>query len=205
MAERTGVGRRRSHRAKRTSIFLEVPVSSGGRQQRDLISVRASDGLWSPSGWLDRSRIIWTRHSAEGENFCRRNALRSWYSIASSPFASSQVDICGKIVSGMAARTWSAWVWEDFTLRRRNCTSARRNHIAASTVENVGSLKCRTPAGEALIVVAWCREPVGAAGTSSVGAAGTSPVGAVGTSSVGMAKAKASNSGVTNVTTVDLL
>ena len=105
MAEWTGVGRRRSHRANRTSILAEVPVLSGGRQQRDLISVRASDGLRSPSGGLDRSRIIWTRHSAEGENFCRRNALRSWYSIASSPFALSQVDICVKIVSGMAART----------------------------------------------------------------------------------------------------
>ena len=79
MAERTGVGRRRSHRANRTLTFAEVPVSSGGRQQRDLISLRASDGLWSLSGWLDRSRIIWTRRSAEGENFCRRNALRSWY------------------------------------------------------------------------------------------------------------------------------
>ena len=44
-------------------------------------------------------------------------------------------------------------------------------------------------------MVARCREPVGAAGTSSVGAARTS--------SVGMAKA--SNSGVTNVTAVDLL
>ena len=105
VVEWTGVGRRRSHRANRTSIFAEVPVSSGGRQQRNLISVRASDGLWSPSGWLDRSRIIWTRCSIEGENFCRRNALRSWYSIASLPFASSQVDICVKIVSGMAART----------------------------------------------------------------------------------------------------
>ena len=50
---------------------------------------------------------------------------------------------------------------------------------------------------EALVVVARCRELVGAAGTSSVEAAGTS--------SVGMAKAKASNSGVTNVTTVGLL
>ena len=77
MAERTGVGRRRSHRAKRTSIFAEVPASSGGRRQIDLISVRASDGLWSPNGWLDRSRIIWMCRSAEGENFCRRNALRS--------------------------------------------------------------------------------------------------------------------------------
>ena len=111
MVEQTGVERRRSHRAKRTSIFAEVPVSSGGRRQRDLISVRVSDGLWSPRGWLDRSRINWTRRSAEGENFCRRNALRSWYSIVSLPFASSQEDIRGKIVSGMAARTWSAWVW----------------------------------------------------------------------------------------------
>ena len=184
MAERTGVGRCRNHRADRTSIFAEVLVSSGGRQQRDLISVRASDALWSPSGWLNRSRIIWMRRSAEGENFCRRNALRSWYSIASLPFVSSQVDIFGKIVSGMAARTWS---WEDLTLRRRNCTLARQNHTAASSVENVGSLKCRTPAGEALVVVARCREPVGAARTSSVG------------------MAKASNSGVTNVTTADLL
>ena len=57
---------------------------------------------------------------------------------------------------------------------------ARRNHTAASTVENVGSLKCRTPAGAALVVVAMCRAPV------------ASSVGAMGTSSVGMAKAKAS-------------
>ena len=98
------MGRRRSHRAKRTSIFAEVPVLSGGKRQRDLISVRASDGLWSLSGWLDRSRIIWMSRSAERENFCRRNALRSWYSIASSPFASSHVDICGKIVSWMEER-----------------------------------------------------------------------------------------------------
>ena len=53
-------------------------------------------------------------------------------------------------------------------------------------------------------MVARCREPVGAAGTSLVGAAGTSSVGA-GTSAVGMAKAKASNSRVTNATAVDLL
>ena len=105
MAERTGVGRHRSHRAKRTSIFAEVQVSSGERRQRDLISVRASESLCSLSGWLDRLRIIWMHRSAEGENFCRRNALGSWYSIASSPFVSSQVDICGKIVSGMEART----------------------------------------------------------------------------------------------------
>ena len=105
MAERTGVGRRRSHRAKRLTIFAEVPVSSGGGWQRDLILVRASDGLWSPSGWLDRSRIIWMCRSAEGENFCRRNAWRCLYSIALSPFMLSQVDICVKIVSGMAART----------------------------------------------------------------------------------------------------
>ena len=98
------MGRRRSHRAKRTSIFAEVPVLSGGRRQRNLISVRVSDGLRSLSGWLDRSNIIWMRRTAEGENFCRRNALRSWYSIASSPFVLSQVDICGKIVSGMEAR-----------------------------------------------------------------------------------------------------
>ena len=38
MAERTGVERRRSHRANRTLIFAEVPVSLGGRRQRDLIS-----------------------------------------------------------------------------------------------------------------------------------------------------------------------
>ena len=43
------------------------------------------------------------------------------------------------------------------------------NHIATSTVENVGSLKCRAPAGEALVVMARCSELVGAAGTSSVG------------------------------------
>ena len=45
------------------------------------------------------------RRSAEGENFCTRNALRSWYSLTSLPFASSQVDICGKSLSGMAERT----------------------------------------------------------------------------------------------------
>ena len=65
MTERTGGGRRRSHRANRMSIFVEVPVSSGGRRQRDLISVRVSVGLWSPSGWLNKLRIIWTRRSAE--------------------------------------------------------------------------------------------------------------------------------------------
>ena len=52
MAEWTGVGRRRSHRANRTSIFAEVPVSSGGRRQRDLISVR-------PFGWsLVSERLV---------------------------------------------------------------------------------------------------------------------------------------------------
>ena len=61
-----------------------------------------------------------------------------------------------------------------------------------STVENVGSLKCRTPAGEALVVVVMCKALV----TSSVEAAGTS--------SVGMAKVKASKSEVTNVTAVYL-
>ena len=166
--------------------------------------MRASDGLWSPSGWLDRSRIIWTRHSAEGENFCRRNALRSWYSIASSPFASRQVDICGKIVSGMVARTWSAWVWKEPYFPKAELYFGAINHIAASTIKNVVSLKCRRPSGEALVVVAWCREPVGAAGSLSLGAAGTSSAGAAGTSSAGMAKARASNSGVINVTTVDL-
>ena len=43
---------------------------------------------------------------ADGENFFRRKVLRSSYSIASSPLELSQVDICGKRVSGMAARTW---------------------------------------------------------------------------------------------------
>ena len=46
-------------------------------------------------------------------------------------------------------------------------------------------------------MVERCRELVGEAGTSLVGATGTS--------SAGMVKVKASNSGVTNVTTVDLL
>ena len=108
MAARTGSGRRRNQRAKRMSIFAKAPAASGGRRQRDLISVRASDERWSPSGWLDKSRIIWTFLSADGENFFRRNALRSWYSIMLLPFPSRQVDICGKSVSEMAARTWSA-------------------------------------------------------------------------------------------------
>ena len=154
IAARTGSGRCRNQRAKRTSILAEAPAASGGRRQRDLISVRASYGRWSPSSWFDKSRIIWTLLSVDGENFFSRNALRSWYSIASSPFASSQEDICGKSVSGMAARTWSAWVREDIAFFSLNWTSARRNHMAASTVENVVSLKWKAPAGEAVAVEA---------------------------------------------------
>ena len=44
IAVRTGGGRHRNQRARRMSIFLLLPAASGGRQQRDLISVRASDG-----------------------------------------------------------------------------------------------------------------------------------------------------------------
>ena len=43
MAAQTGSGRRRNHRARRMSIFLLVQAASGGKQLRDLISVRASD------------------------------------------------------------------------------------------------------------------------------------------------------------------
>ena len=43
MVARTGSGRRRNQRTRRMSIFLLLPVASGGRRQRDLISVRASD------------------------------------------------------------------------------------------------------------------------------------------------------------------
>ena len=39
VAARTG-----NQRAKKMSIFLLLPVVSGGRRQRDLILVRASDG-----------------------------------------------------------------------------------------------------------------------------------------------------------------
>ena len=99
-AARTGAGRCHNQIAKRTSILPEVPAASGGRRQRDLILVWALDGHW-----FDKSRIIWTLLLVDGDNFFSRNILRSWYSIALSPFASSQVDICMKIVSGMAART----------------------------------------------------------------------------------------------------
>ena len=121
MAALTGSGRRRNHRAKRTSMLAEAPAASGGRRHRDLISVRASDGRWSESGWLDKSRIIWTLFLADGENFFKRNSLRSLYSIAALPFASSQADICGNSVSGIAARTWSAWVRDD-VIFNLNCT-----------------------------------------------------------------------------------
>ena len=89
MVARTVSGRRHNQRAKRTSNLAEAPTASGRRRQRDLISVRASDGRWCPSGWFNKSRIIWTLLSADGENFFSRNSLRSWYSIALSPFASS--------------------------------------------------------------------------------------------------------------------
>ena len=138
---RTGSGRRRNQRAKRTLMLVEAPAASGGRQHRDIITIRASDGCWSPGGWLDKSRIIWTLSLADGENFFRRNILRSLYLTASSPFASSQADICGKSVSGMAARMWSAWVQDDIIFVNLNWTSARRNHMAASMVENVRSLR----------------------------------------------------------------
>ena len=189
MAEWTGVGRCCSHRVKRKLIFAEVPVSSGGRRQRDLISVRASDGFWSLSSWLDRSRIIWTLRSAEGENFCRRNALRS--------SRQAKRTFVGRLCLGWRRGCDQPWYGSNSLSEGGIVLRPRRNHIAAHTVENVGSLKCRTLAGEVLVVVARCREPVVASGTSSVGAAGTS--------SSGMAKAKASNSGVANVTTVDLL
>ena len=74
---RTGSGRRRNQTAKRTSMLVEAPAASGGRQHRDLILVRASDGRLSLSGWLDKSRIIWTLFSVDGENFFRKNILRS--------------------------------------------------------------------------------------------------------------------------------
>ena len=173
MAARSGSGRHHNQRAKRTSILAETPAALGRMRQRDLISVRASDGRRSLSGWFDKSRIIWTLLSADGENFFSRNALRSWYSIASSSFVSRQVDVCGMSVSGMAARTWSVWVREDVTFFSLNWTSARPNHMAASMVENVGSLKQKAPAGEAV---------------------------AVESASAGMAKARESNSRVTNVT-----
>ena len=149
---RRGSGRHRNQRAKRTSILAESPAASEGRRHRDLISVTASGGRWSPSGWFDKLKIIWTLLSADGENFFSRNALRFWCSTASSPFASSQVDICEKCVPGMEARTWSAWVQDDITFFSRNWTSARLNHMAASTMENVGSLKWKAPVGGAVAV-----------------------------------------------------
>ena len=44
MAAWTGSGKRHNQRARRMSIFLLLSVASGGRRQRDLISVRALDG-----------------------------------------------------------------------------------------------------------------------------------------------------------------
>ena len=131
IAAHKGSGRHRNHRAKRTSMLAEAPAASGGRQHSDLISVRASNGRWSLCGWLDKSRIIWTLFSADGENFFRRNSLRSLYSTASLPFASSQADICGNSVSGMAARMWSAWARDDVIFFNLNWTSARQNYMAA--------------------------------------------------------------------------
>ena len=122
-------------------MLVEAPAASVGRQHRDLILVRASDGRLSLSGWLDKSRIIWTFFSADGENFFRKNILRSCNSAASSPFATSQADICGKSVSAISARTWLAWVRDDAIFFNLNWTSARRNHMVASTMENVGSLR----------------------------------------------------------------
>ena len=41
----------------------------------------------------------------------------------------------------MAARTWSAWVRDDIIFFNLNWASARRNHMVALMVENVGSLR----------------------------------------------------------------
>ena len=141
MATHTGSGSRHNQRAKRTPMLEEAPAASGGRRHRDLILARASDGRWSPSGWLDKSSIIWTLFSADGENLFRRNSMRSLYLTALSPFVSSQADICGNSVPGMAARMWSAWVRDDVIFFNLNWTSALKNHMMASTVENVGSLR----------------------------------------------------------------
>lgn len=89
-------------------------------------------------------RIDFTRCSGVNENFFRRYALRSSYLTALVPWASSHAAICGKIASGSAARTWSAWVEESFTFLILNWTSARRNQIAVSTVEKAGSRKLAT-------------------------------------------------------------
>ena len=166
MAARTGSGRRHNQRTKRTSMLAEAPAASGGRRHRDLISVRASDRRWSPSSWLDKSRIIWTLFSVDGENSFRRNILRSLYSTALLPFASSQADICGKSESGMAAKTW-----DDVIFFNLNWTSAWRNQMAAATVENVGSLR-------------WWM--AGSMATGEAGSAGEEVV-----ASAGMAKARA--------------
>ena len=62
---------------------------------------------------------------------------------------------------------------DDVTFFSLNWISARQNHMAASTVENVGSLKWKAPAVEAE---------------------------AVESASAGMAKVRESNFGITNVT-----
>ncbi|MPC62937.1 hypothetical protein E2C01_057028 [Portunus trituberculatus] len=52
----------------------------------------------------------------------------------------------GKRLSGREARTLSAWIVELVSLFSRNCTSARQNHVGASSTEKVGSLTCATAA-----------------------------------------------------------
>ena len=60
MVARTGSGKCRNQRAWRTSILLLLPAVSGGRRQRDFISVRASDGRWSPRACLERLNSVLT-------------------------------------------------------------------------------------------------------------------------------------------------
>ena len=57
-------------------------------------------------------------------------------------------DIWGKSLPVMAARTWSACVWEFVTFFRQNWTLAQRSQMEASTAKNISSLKWWTNCGE---------------------------------------------------------
>ena len=86
-------------------MVLESPEESGGRRDRARSSVRASEGRWSPRGCCCNEKIELTLCSGERENFRRRKALRSLYSMGTSPLLSSHWAICGNRASGRAART----------------------------------------------------------------------------------------------------
>ncbi|MPC35027.1 hypothetical protein E2C01_028436 [Portunus trituberculatus] len=70
--------------------------------------------------------------------------------MASSPLHSNYSEMLGKISSRRADKMWSARVVALVTLLRRNCASARQNHVGTSIVEKGGSWTCVTAANRAL-------------------------------------------------------